>query len=101
MCYIIVTGKSLLWALISLIALLLMLSALVSPKWLLGVPKDVTVGNQTTKYTPSLGIYTRCKLVKDEFYCSTIAVRGLATDSEIFPIAWKTAMVFISLGVFV
>lgn len=86
------------WVLVSLVALLLVFSALVSPKWLVAPTKEAKVGNTTLTYTASRGIYTRCKLVKDEFYCSTIAVRGLATDSDVFPIAWKTAMVFISLG---
>lgn len=98
MLYVIVTGRSLLWVLVSLTSLLLMLSALVSPKWLIATPTDVTVQNKTLTYTASLGIYTRCKMMKNEFFCSTIAVRGLATDSDVFPTVWKTSMVFICLG---
>lgn len=36
MCYVIVTGRSLLWTLLSLVALMAVLSGLITPKWLIG-----------------------------------------------------------------
>ncbi|XP_015179655.1 PREDICTED: lipoma HMGIC fusion partner-like 2 protein isoform X2 [Polistes dominula] len=46
MCYVIVTGRSLLWTLLSLAALMAVLSALLTPKWLVGphTIKDTTFG---------------------------------------------------------
>lgn len=101
MCYVIVTCRSLLWILVSLVALLLMLSALVSPMWLVAGPRSVEVGNNSAQltYRPSLGVYTRCKLARgDRFYCSTVTVRGLGTDPNVFPTLWKVTMVSISFG---
>lgn len=101
MCYVIVTCRSLLWILVSLVALVLMLSALVSPAWLVGAPRSVEVGNNSVwlTYRPSLGVYTRCKLARgDRFYCSTVTVRGLSTDPSVFPTLWKVTMVSISFG---
>lgn len=38
MCYVIVTGRSLLWTLLSLTALMAVLSGLITPRWLVGPP---------------------------------------------------------------
>lgn len=38
MCYVIVTGRSLLWTLLSLAALMAVLSGLITPRWLVGPP---------------------------------------------------------------
>lgn len=49
MCYVIVTGRSLLWTLLSLVALMAVLSGLITPKWLIGPQmKD------TSNYFPPL-----------------------------------------------
>lgn len=100
MLYVIVTARSLLWMLVSLIATLMMLSALVSPAWLVTPSKTVQYGNETATYTPSVGVYTRCSvpLHFDIPSCTTLAVRGLATDSEVFPTLWKATVIFIALG---
>lgn len=100
MSYVIVTARSLLWILASLIALLMMLSALVSPSWLVTPSKEIEYGNETITYTPSVGVYARCSvpIQFDKPSCTTLAVRGLATDSDVFPTVWKAAVVFITLG---
>lgn len=101
MLYLIVTARSLLWMLTTLIATLLMLAALVNPAWL-EAPPTITVvnNNQTIQIRPSIGVYARCsnKLQQNKQICTTLAVQGLATDSEIFPSPWKAAVVFICLG---
>jgi len=99
--YCIVTGRSLFWLLTSLFTTLVMLAALFNPAWLTATPQEVTLGNETILFTPSVGVYTKCyKPKKGEVVpdCSTIAVRGLATDANVFPVAWKISFVFIALG---
>jgi len=48
MCYVIVTGRSLLWTLLSLAALMAVLSGLITPRWLVGPPAI----KETSKYPP-------------------------------------------------
>lgn len=100
MLYVIVTARSLLWMLTSLIATLLMLAALVNPAWLEAASETIINDNQTLQIKQSIGVYARCsnKLQHKRQICTTLAVQGLATDSEIFPSAWKTAVVFICFG---
>ncbi|XP_061400736.1 LHFPL tetraspan subfamily member 2a protein [Musca vetustissima] len=118
MCYMIITGGSLVWFLLSLVADMFVVTAIVTPKWLIGpTAHPITL---TTKYTanidnqtlattaattyryPSVGIYTRCKAINEakhlHFHCGAFDLDGFATDSEIYPSTWKAAMFFISLG---
>lgn len=94
MCYVIVTARSLLWLLLSLLALVIMLSAFMSSSWLVG---PVEKGKWET---PSEGIYTRCKFMTSgkHLHCGPFALEGLATSGEVFPGAWKATMFFIALG---
>lgn len=101
MLYVIVTARSLLWMLTSLIATLLILAALANPAWLEAPSQTITINdNQTIQIKPSIGVYARCsnKLENNKQICTTLAVQGLATDAEIFPNPWKAAVVFICLG---
>ncbi|XP_065367416.1 LHFPL tetraspan subfamily member 2a protein isoform X2 [Calliphora vicina] len=116
MCYLIVTGGSLVWFLLTLIADMFVISAIVTPKWLIApaphsfnIPRiilDVKLEQQNEIVQPtkslrysSVGIYTRCKTMKDVgFHCGPFDLDGFATDSEIYPTAWKATMFFISLG---
>ncbi|XP_017768513.1 PREDICTED: lipoma HMGIC fusion partner-like 2 protein [Nicrophorus vespilloides] len=99
MVYVIVTGRSLLWVLMSLVSTVLMLVAFASPVWLVGMPKSISYGNETRLYNPSIGVYSRCKEPsRDGSNCNTLAVRGLLTDPEVFPDAWKAACVFLGTG---
>lgn len=91
----------------SLLATLSMVSALLSPYWLIG-DKQMTItnpsDNATYSYTPSVGVYAKCgKPLRQSngrnSGCVTLAVRGLATDSVIFPSIWKATTVFISIGI--
>lgn len=96
MCYVIVTARSLTWLLLSLVALLLMLAAFMSDAWLKGVPRE----ESQMKYSPTVGIYTRCtymKSVKNK-HCGPFDLDGFATDENVFPAAWKASMFFIALG---
>ncbi|XP_013119103.1 LHFPL tetraspan subfamily member 2a protein [Stomoxys calcitrans] len=122
MCYMIITGGSLIWFLLSLIADMCVISAIVTPKWLIGPSAQaftvttphlpltgaqhnetiaVTTTTTTLRY-PSVGIYTRCKAIQNirhsQYHCGAFDLDGFATDSEIYPSTWKAAMFFISLG---
>lgn len=114
----IITGGSLVWFLLSLVADMLVATAIVTPKWLISptahsIPSQVALklknvlNNETIAVTstlryPSVGIYTRCKAISHlgnpYFHCGSFDLDGFATDSEIYPSAWKAAMFFISLG---
>jgi hypothetical protein len=39
MCYVIVTARSLLWTLLTVVATMAILSAILTPKWLIGPPR--------------------------------------------------------------
>lgn len=84
----------------SLIATLLMLVALANPAWLEAPPQTIVNNNQTQQIRTSVGVYARCskKLQNNKQICTTLAVQGLATDSEVFPGPWKASVVFICLG---
>lgn len=103
MVHVIITSRTLLWSIISLVAFFIMFLALMSPKWLIGQMETVTIGNVTYDYKQSVGVYTKCgrPLRKDNFrrpICTTIAVDGFSTDSEVYPNTWKASTFFISLG---
>ncbi|XP_026742206.1 LHFPL tetraspan subfamily member 2a protein [Trichoplusia ni] len=98
MCYVIVTGRSLAWLLLSLVAFLLILTGIMTPKWLMGQPVVLNENNITSFYVPSVGIYNRCIRMKDDHNnCASFSFYGLATDSSVYPTPWKAAMFFLSL----
>ncbi|XP_044265083.1 LHFPL tetraspan subfamily member 2a protein [Tribolium madens] len=103
MWYLIVTARSIIWMLISLLATLLMLGAFMSPLWLVRGQQEILFGNETITYTASVGVYTKCsKPIKIEGpACTAIAVRGLATDSNVFPGVWKASTVFLVSGLII
>lgn len=51
MCYVIVTSRSLLWTLLSLVALMAVLSGLITPKWLIG-PQIKDTSNYFLLFNP-------------------------------------------------
>lgn len=59
MCYVIITSGSLTWFILSLIADMVLLSAIVTPKWLIGPERYTIETNFTAHRYPSVGIYTR------------------------------------------
>ncbi|CAG9860416.1 unnamed protein product [Phyllotreta striolata] len=100
MIYLIVTARSLLWMLLTLLATLLMLSAFLSPSWLVAATETVYFDKEKIVYRPSVGVYAKCsKPIKLEHpVCTLLALRGMATESYIFPTTWKAATVFLTLG---
>ncbi|XP_052749514.1 LHFPL tetraspan subfamily member 2a protein [Galleria mellonella] len=98
MCYVIVTGRSLSWLLISLVAFMLILTGIMTPKWLMGQPVVINENNITGFYVPSVGIYNRCIRMANEYSdCGSFSFYGLATEDIVYPKPWKAAMFFLSL----
>ncbi|XP_030373143.1 LHFPL tetraspan subfamily member 2a protein [Scaptodrosophila lebanonensis] len=120
MCYIIITTSNLVWFLCTLFASMLLITALVTPKWLIGpnamaVPKlsgpldnnalggeFLDLGEKThaseVRY-PSVGIYTRCTVMHHQgYHCGAFDLDGFATDSTVYPNEWKATMFFLLLG---
>ncbi|GBP29935.1 LHFPL tetraspan subfamily member 2a protein [Eumeta japonica] len=98
MCYVIITGRSLAWLLLSLVAFMLILTGIMTPKWLMGQAEVINKNNITVFYVPSVGIYNRCMKTGNETnHCGSFSFYGLATDSTLYPTPWKMAMFFLSL----
>ncbi|PBC29508.1 Lipoma HMGIC fusion partner [Apis cerana cerana] len=98
MCYVIVTGRSLLWTLLSLVALMAVLSGLITPKWLIG-PQMKDTKNGSESYVPTVGIFNRCiRLHGKKTHCANFNLDGFATDSSVFPGCWKASYFFLSFG---
>ncbi|KAL7737585.1 hypothetical protein ACLKA6_007699 [Drosophila palustris] len=102
MCYVIITSVSLVWFLCTLVADMLVAVALVTPKWLIGPSVNVSgatpSGHSQQRY-PSVGIYTRCKQMHQlGYHCGRFDLDGFATDGSVYPLEWKLAMFFMSLG---
>ncbi|KFB42298.1 AGAP009941-PA-like protein [Anopheles sinensis] len=97
-----ITGRSLVWFLVTLVACMTLFGAIVLPKWLIG-PEEIRIpsleGNYTIIRHPSVGIYNRCKRMgRSEYNCGNFDLYGLATDTTIFPFAWKITMFLMCLG---
>lgn len=102
--FLIVTARSLTWMLLSLLCTLTMLSALLSPNWITAFPQTATFDhNITITFTPSLGVYARCgrPITSTHPACTLMSVEGLRGDSDVYPTVWKTATVFLAMGLVV
>ncbi|CAG9794303.1 unnamed protein product [Diatraea saccharalis] len=98
MCYVIITGRSLAWLLLSVVSFMLILTGIMTPKWLLGQPVVLNENNVTSFYVPSVGIYNRCLRMRNEINnCASFSFYGLATQDSVYPKPWKAAMFFLSL----
>lgn len=94
MCHVIVTCRSMLWTLLSIVVAFAELIAFMSPDWLLGSPRSDSVG----EHRPSLGLYGRCR---------HIGARGVScgpyadTFGEVASGFWQAAMLFLAAGTLV
>nr|XP_057927548.1 LHFPL tetraspan subfamily member 2a protein-like [Doryrhamphus excisus] len=104
MCHVIVTCRSMLWTLLSIVVAFAELIAFMSPDWLLGFPRSNSsvshAGVDSGEYRPSLGLYSRCL---------HLATRGggvscgpyAGTFSEVASGFWQAAMLFLAGGTLV
>lgn len=126
MCYVIITAGSLGWFIVTLATSMLLMTALVTPRWLIGSETYTqTEYNFTIYRNPSVGINTRytlfgllivsaihseatiwlcsrCILMtvpQQRYHCGTFDLEGFATDSDVFPTPWKAALLFQSAAV--
>ncbi|XP_024132107.1 LHFPL tetraspan subfamily member 2a protein [Oryzias melastigma] len=97
MCHVIVTCRSMLWTLLSIVVAFSELIAFMSPDWLLGSPHSDTEGNgvDSGEYRSSLGLYNRC--LRIGVSCGPYA----DTFGEVASGFWQAAMLFLAAGTFV
>lgn len=108
MCYVIVTARSMLWTLATLVATLSVVAGLISPYWLIGPETTLPSPkfNQSRKtYVPSVGIYNRCtKLHHPGFRfvdncASFIEGGGFDMPDDSFPHFWKACIFMYGVAV--
>ncbi|KAM6965266.1 LHFPL tetraspan subfamily member 2b [Aplochiton taeniatus] len=99
MCHVIVTCRSLLWTLLSILVAFAELIAFMSPDWLLGFSRsDSNVGGEgssSAAYRPTLGLYSRClRLGSVGVSCGPYA----GALGEVASGFWQAAMLFLAAG---
>ncbi|XP_029960410.1 LHFPL tetraspan subfamily member 2a protein-like [Salarias fasciatus] len=104
MCHVIVTCRSMLWTLLSIIVAFAELIAFMSADWLLGFPRSDSImrgaGVDSREYRPSLGLYSRCLRVGTRgvgVSCGPYA----STFGEVASGFWQAAMLFLAGGTLV
>ncbi|KAF7200583.1 LHFPL tetraspan subfamily member 2a protein [Nothobranchius furzeri] len=104
MCHVIVTCRSMLWTLLSIIVAFAELVAFMSPDWLIGIPRLDPNGSRMEVdfrgYRPSLGLYSRCLRIDARgigVSCGPYA----ATFGEVASGFWQAAMLFLAAGTLV
>lgn len=104
MCHVIVTCRSMLWTLLSIVVAFSELISFMSPDWLLGFPRsDSNVSGvevNLDQYRPSLGLYNRCLRVGSRgvgMSCGPYA----GTFGEVASGFWQAAMLFLAAGTLV
>ncbi|XP_029295395.1 LHFPL tetraspan subfamily member 2a protein-like [Cottoperca gobio] len=104
MCHVIVTCRSMLWTLLSIVVAFTELIAFMSPDWLLGFPRSDSSasrpGVHSGEYRPSLGLYSRCLRAGSRgvgVSCGPYA----GTFGEVASGFWQAAMLFLAAGMLV
>eukprot|EP00794_Sanderia_malayensis_P002472 gene2472-2846_t len=100
MWYVIVTCRSLLYALLSIGAVMCVITSIATPKWLIGRVKISNLYNNVT-YRESVGIYNRCTYINNlvklklEKNCGIYATSFPKIDSA----AWQACIVFFGAAI--
>ncbi|XP_061674110.1 LHFPL tetraspan subfamily member 2a protein-like [Syngnathoides biaculeatus] len=97
MCHAIVTCRSMLWTLLSILVAFAELIAFMSPDWLLGFPRN---DSDSGGFRPSLGLYSRCLRLGARgggVSCGPYA----GTFGEVASGFWRAAMLFLAAGILV
>ncbi|XP_073090890.1 LHFPL tetraspan subfamily member 2 protein isoform X2 [Manis javanica] len=110
MCHVIVTCRSMLWTLLSIVVAFAELIAFMSADWLIGKAKtrsnaepDDQSGGSSEPYHPTLGIYARCirnpgvQHVQRETLCGPYA----ENFGEIASGFWQATAIFLAVGIFI
>lgn len=102
MCHVIVTCRSMLWTLMSILAAFAELVAIMSADWLVGIRHPSETNASATILTdpnrPTLGLYSRC--IRMSQY-KTMQCGPYAADfTEIASGFWQAAIIFLVVGIF-
>ncbi|XP_017267627.1 LHFPL tetraspan subfamily member 2a protein-like [Kryptolebias marmoratus] len=104
MCHVIVTCRSMMWTLFSIVVAFVELVAFMSPDWLLGFPRPNASGSSgevnLLDFRPSLGLYSRCLRIDSRgvgVSCGPYA-RNFGEVASGF---WQAAMLFLAAGTLV
>ncbi|XP_063114464.1 LHFPL tetraspan subfamily member 2 protein [Cavia porcellus] len=110
MCHVIVTCRSMLWTLLSIVVAFAELIAFMSADWLIGKAKsrggsgaEPTAGGAPEPPHPTLGIYARCirnpglQHVPRETLCGPYA----ESFGEIASGFWQATAIFLAMGIFI
>ncbi|XP_016305759.1 lipoma HMGIC fusion partner-like 2 protein [Sinocyclocheilus anshuiensis] len=100
MCHVIVTCRSMLWTLLSIVAAFSELIAFMSTDWLLGFPRtpDAVFSPHGETYRPTLGIYGRCirlPHLRRGVLCGPYAVHF----TEIASGFWQATSIFLAAAI--
>ena len=82
---------------------MILISAIATPRWLIGFDQTKVDGNDTIHYRNSIGIYNKCDLRKnlasERFRYSEQCIIYAYNFSKIASPAWKACIVFLAVGV--
>ncbi|XP_069483521.1 LHFPL tetraspan subfamily member 2 protein [Ambystoma mexicanum] len=111
MCHVIVTCRSMLWTLLSIVVAFAELIAFMSTDWLIGKSKavggpetDNRTGDESEEpYRPSLGIYGRCIKMSPVMYARRDRLCGPYAENfgEIASGFWQATAIFLAVGIFI
>ncbi|XP_072521266.1 LHFPL tetraspan subfamily member 2b [Salminus brasiliensis] len=100
MCHVIVTCRSMLWTLMSIVAAFAELVAFMSADWLVSFPSgfNTSVVPTPEPHRPTLGLYSRCIKVAQQtvVQCGPYA----AHFTEIASGFWQATVIFLVVGIF-
>lgn len=102
MCHVIVTCRSMLWTLLSIVVAFAELVAIMSADWLVGVHHPSQYNASSTgppdPKPPTLGLYSRCIRVSQQ---KTVQCGPYAADfTEIASGFWQASIIFLVVGIF-
>lgn len=110
MCHVIVTCRSMLWTLLSIVVAFAELIAFMSANWLIGKAKpgrsedtDNRTGGSLEPYHPTLGIYGRCiripyiQVSQQDTLCGPYA----ENFNEIASGFWQATAIFLAVGIMI
>ncbi|KAB5528462.1 hypothetical protein PHYPO_G00140470 [Pangasianodon hypophthalmus] len=102
MCHVIVTCRSMLWTLLSIVVAFAELVAIMSADWLVGVHHPSQYNASATgppdPNPPTLGLYSRCIRVSQQ---KTVQCGPYAADfTEIASGFWQASIIFLVVGIF-
>lgn len=115
MCQVIITCRSILWTLLTIVTTQILIASVMSPTWLIGYERQPgyveyrgldnnTIFDSTSlSYRPTIGIINRCtrlhrfREILNRENCATY-VSDFGMPNSQFPDAWKASMVFFGVG---